>query len=172
MKRVSTIKIVRASLFMAMTMVATLFIRIPIPLGYVNLGDAFVLLSAFILGPVYGVIAAGVGSALADLVGYASYAPGTLIIKALMAFVACVVYIALAKTTKKPLIAEIVASVTGAVVMTAGYFIYESLLFVTPAVAWANCAYNILQGLVGAAIAVSTMRVLCATRLLEKINKE
>ena len=49
--------------------------------GYVNLGDCAVPLSAWILGPVYGGVAAGVGSMLADLLsGYAHYAPGTFLI--------------------------------------------------------------------------------------------
>ena len=61
---------------MALTFVSTMFIRVPLVLGYINLGDAFVLLSVFILGPVYGTIAAGVGSALADLFGYITYARG------------------------------------------------------------------------------------------------
>ena len=64
MKNATTKKLVMTALMMALTMVATMFIRIPLPLGYVNLGDVFVLLSVFILGPVYGTIAAGVGSGL------------------------------------------------------------------------------------------------------------
>ena len=55
------------ALMMALTMVATMYITIPLPLGYVNLGDVFVLMSVFVLGPVYGTIAAGVGSGLAVL---------------------------------------------------------------------------------------------------------
>ena len=77
---------------MALTFVSTMFIRVPLVLGYINLGDAFVLLSVFILGPVYGTIAAGVGSALADLFGYITYAPGTLLIKTVMAIVAYLLY--------------------------------------------------------------------------------
>ena len=80
MKNITTKKLVITALFMALTMVATMFIRIPLPLGYVNLGDVFVLLSVFVLGPIYGTIAAGVGSGLADLFGFVKYAPGTLII--------------------------------------------------------------------------------------------
>ena len=108
MKNVTTKKLVLTALFMALTVVATMFIRVPLPLGYVNLGDAFVLLSVFILGPVYGTIAAGVGSALADLFGYITYAPGTLIIKTTMAIVAYLLYKLLLKATKKALLAEVV----------------------------------------------------------------
>ena len=72
-------KLVLAALFTALCTIMTLVIQVPSPMqGYVNLGDCAVLLSAWILGPVYGGVAAGVGSMLADLLsGYAHYAPGT-----------------------------------------------------------------------------------------------
>ena len=92
MKGITTKKLVTTALFMALTMVATMFIRIPLPLGYVNLGDAFIFLAVFILGPVCGAIAGGVGAGLADLFGYITYAPGTLVIKAAMAIVAWLIY--------------------------------------------------------------------------------
>ena len=66
----------------------------PIPMqGYVNLGDCAVLLSAWVLGPVYGGVAAGTGSMLADLFsGYAHYAPGTFLIKLCMAVAAALIF--------------------------------------------------------------------------------
>ena len=90
MKRFETKTLVWAALFTALTTVATMVIQVPSPTGgYLNAGDAIVLLSAFLLGPIWGAVAAGVGSALADiLAGYAIYAPATLIIKALMALTA------------------------------------------------------------------------------------
>ena len=83
-------RIVLCSLFTALTTVATMVIQIPLSIsGYINFGDVFVLLGAFILGPIYGAVSAGVGAMLADiLTGFVIYAPGTLIIKALMAIVA------------------------------------------------------------------------------------
>lgn len=85
----ATQKIVISSLFAALICVATMLIKIPSPLkGYINLGDGIVLLAAWILPLPYGLVAAGLGSALADLFsGYAVYAPATFIIKALMAVV-------------------------------------------------------------------------------------
>jgi len=67
-----------------------MLIKIPSPLkGYINLGDGIVLIASWILPLPYGLIAAGLGSALADLFsGYVVYAPATFIIKALMAVVA------------------------------------------------------------------------------------
>ncbi len=80
----TTKKIVHAALFAALSFVLTYFIKIPLPTGgYIHPGDGMVLLSGLFLGPVYGSIAAGIGSALADLLGgYVIYAPATFLAKA------------------------------------------------------------------------------------------
>ena len=73
----------------ALVFVGTFIITIPIPFGngYIHLGDGFVFLAGIFLGPIYGALAAGLGSALADLqAGYAIWAFPTFLIKALMAF--------------------------------------------------------------------------------------
>lgn len=71
-------KMVLTALLAALTCVATMIIQIPSPMnGYVNLGDCFVLLSGWLLGPWLGFAAGGIGSMLADIfTGYAHYAPG------------------------------------------------------------------------------------------------
>ena len=53
-------RLVLAALFAALCTVMTMVVQIPSPMqGYVNLGDCAVLLSAWVLGPVYGGAAAG-----------------------------------------------------------------------------------------------------------------
>ena len=167
----STITIVLTALFMALTMVGTMFITVPLPTGYANLGDAFVLIAVFVLGPFWGTIAGGVGSCLADLFGWITYAPGTLIIKSLMAITAYYIYLALKKSTKKEMLSQIVAGIVGAVVMAVGYFIYETLFFVTAGVAIVSLPYNLMQGALGMAVAVMVMRVIKATKIIEKFDK-
>ena len=95
----TTQKIVISSMFAALVCVATMLIKIPSPLkGYINLGDGIVLLAAWVLPLPYGIVAAGLGSALADLFsGYVVYAPATFVIKALMAVVAYSIYKLLAR---------------------------------------------------------------------------
>ena len=170
MKKLTTKKLVATALFMALTIVATMFIRIPLPLGYVNLGDAFIFLAVFILGPVCGVIAGGVGAGIADWFGYITYAPGTLVIKSAMAIVAWLVYQLLKTATKKVMLAEIAGGIAGTIVMAVGYFVYEVLLFTTAGVAVLNMPWNLLQGGVGITIAVAVMRVLTATKVLDKFG--
>ena len=58
-------KLVLAALFAALCTIMTLVIQVPSPMqGYVNLGDCAVLMSAWVLGPLYGGAAAGIGAAL------------------------------------------------------------------------------------------------------------
>ena len=87
-------KIVIAALLAALTFVATSIIKVPTigTNGYVNIGDVVVLIAAWYLGGLYGALAAGIGSALADLLaGYGTYVPGTFGIKFVMALVALIV---------------------------------------------------------------------------------
>ena len=64
----------------ALAYAATSVIQIPSPVnGYVILGDCFVPLSGWLLGPWYGAAAAGIGSMLVDLLsGYGHYVPSPL----------------------------------------------------------------------------------------------
>ena len=87
-----------------------------------------------------------------------------------MAIIAYLLYAIILKATKKSLLAEIVGSVVGAIVMTFGYFIYETLFFSTATVAIVNVPWNLLQGAIGVVISASVMRILTATKILEKIQ--
>lgn len=145
MKSDKIIKLVTTSLMAAMTCVVTMMIPIKIPLGnggYIHPGDAFVLLSGIILGPVYGAFAAGIGSMLADIfVGYPFFWI-TLIIKALAAIVGAQVY---RNIRKRPVI---YAGIFGGVVVTLGYFIFESIMFGF-AGALVGVPFNIIQNIFG-----------------------
>lgn len=169
--KISTKKLVLTALFTALVTIATMFIRIPLPLGYFNMGDAFIFLAVFILGPFLGTVAAGIGSTIADLIGFIAYAPGTLIIKTLMALAAALIYKLIKNRTDKVILAEISAGIIGAIIMAFGYFIYETLLFTTAAVAIVNVPYNLVQGGVGIVVSVAVMRILIKTKLLDKIQK-
>lgn len=79
-----------SGLMTALTFISTTALAIPVPLtgGFIHMGDAMVLSCGVVLGKKYGALAAGIGSALADLtLGYTQWALPTLLIKALMAFI-------------------------------------------------------------------------------------
>lgn len=119
-------KLVLSALMAALVYVATSIIQIPSPVnGYVNLGDCFVLLSGWLLGPWYGAAAAGIGSMLVDLLsGYGHYVPGTLIIKGLDALVAALIFRALGRGKT----AMLVSGIVGETIMVLGYFAYASMI--------------------------------------------
>ena len=58
----NTKTLVIAALLAALVCVATMVVKIPSPLkGYINLGDCMVLLSGWLLPPVFSFLAAGIG---------------------------------------------------------------------------------------------------------------
>ena len=144
-----TKKIVLASMLAALTLIATIIIRIPMPvIGYINLGDCFVLLSGWVLGPLYGALAAGLGSAVADLsAGWVSYAPATFVIKALMAVAAYYIGVKLANS-KNNFVMKLVSAVIAEIIMVGGYCAFESVLYGFEA-ASVNIVFNAIQGFIG-----------------------
>ena len=160
-------RLVYTALFTALTTVATLVIQVPSPMsGYVNLGDAMVLLSAWILGPVYGTAAAGIGSMLADLLsGYAYYAPGTLVIKCLMAFVAAQVFLVLKDNVKGKHFAKVVSGLLAEIIMVVGYFGYAGLILGNGLSAALSIPGNLVQG--GFGIVVSTVVYLALSQVIK-----
>ena len=152
----------------ALVYVATSIIQIPSPVnGYVNLGDCFVLLSGWLLGPWYGAAAAGIGSMLTDLLnGYAHYAPGTLVIKALDAIVAALIVKALGR---KPY-AYAVGGLVGEIIMVVGYFGYAALLLGKGIGAAASIPGNLVQGAMGLVIGLVLFVLLKRSKALDKLN--
>ena len=142
-------KTVIAAMFAALTCVATMIIKIPSPLnGYINLGDCVVLLAGWSLSPMYAVLAAGLGSALADLFsGYIVYSPITFLIKGLMAIIAFYLFNILNKKTNG-IISRIISSTIAEIVMVLGYFVFEGFLYgFGPSVV--NIPANCVQGIAG-----------------------
>ncbi len=135
-------------LMAALVCVATSFFKLTVPgtQGYIHLGDAFVLVSAAILGPV-GVAAAAIGSMLADLLGgYFQYLLPTFVIKGLVAMVALI-----GLKGSKPFWVEWLVLVAAEAVMVLGYFLVECLMYGAAAAAGAVLP-NVVQGLGGVVI--------------------
>ena len=155
-----TKKIVIASLMTALICVATLIIKIPSPLkGYLNLGDCVVLLAGWTISPGYAFWAAGLGSALADLLsGYAAYAPATFLIKGAMALISSV-FLKLPGKRVGQLSRQIVGGLVAESAMVMGYFVFEGLLYgFSPSVV--NIPVNAVQGIAGLIIGVTLARFL------------
>jgi uncharacterized membrane protein len=155
-------KLVFAAMFAALTCAATMVIQIPSPMeGYLNAGDALVLISAWVLGPWYGGAAAGIGSMLADLLtGYAYYAPATFIIKAAVAIVASLLASVLVKLFRHRLPARLIGSFAGEIIMVLGYFAFSALIRGKGLAAAASIPGNCFQALFGIAVSIAAMAVI------------
>ena len=151
-KKSAALRICMTAIFAALACVST-FISVPLPIGYFNLGDICVILAAYFIGPIYGAVAAGIGTALADiLMGYVTYAPATLIIKALMALVAYGVYRGMKfalKTRKLDFLSRLLAALAAETVMVGGYFFFEAVILGLGMGATASLVGNTLQGVAG-----------------------
>ena len=146
-------KLILAALFAALSCVATMSIRIPTPGtgGYIHPGDAIVILSGVILGPVWGFLAGGIGSALSDLIGgYFIYVPITFVINGLVALAAGLLYQKVGKNQKSRYIAVILGGVADIILVAGGYFVCE--FFIYGAGSAASIPANIIQGVGGLVI--------------------
>lgn len=169
MKKLNIKKLTMSAMFAALICVATMFFMIPLPgHGYANMGDCFVIISGIVLGPAYGLMAAGVGSALSDLfLGYAIYAPATFIIKGLMAIIAY--FILKNLKDKNSHLAVIVSALAAEIVMILGYFLFEIPLYGIET-AIVDIAGNSIQGAVGAVIAIVVYTAVNKIGIFRKIK--
>ena len=150
----NTKKIVMAALMAALACVATMIIKVPSPLkGYLNLGDCVVLTAGWMLSPLYGFLAAGLGSALADLFsGYVVYAPVTFLIKGCMALIAYFGFRLLHKRISD-LPSRIISGTAAEMLMILGYFVFEGCMYgFGPSVV--NIPAKAVQGIAGLIIGI------------------
>lgn len=172
MKSVSLRKIVFSAMLAAVITVATMIVRIPSPTGYVNLGDCFVLIAGWLLGPLYGFLVGGIGSGLADLLaGYPIYIAPTFIIKGLMSLCAWGVFRLLVlggKNKVNSIVAGAVSAVCAEIIMVAGYFITEVFMY-DVMLAAQSIIGNVVQGVVGAVAGVILITIIRKSNLDKKI---
>lgn len=156
MKNDDVHKIAMGGVLAALILILTMLVSIPLPggHGYINLGDAGVLVTAYMLGGVWGAVAAGVASALADiLLGWTLYAPATLLIKGGMALIAAFL------SGKLPGKRAFLAFYLSAPLVPLGYFFYECMLY-GYAAAILNVPLNLVQCMAGAAVAHAVLLVI------------
>lgn len=129
MKEITAKQITINALSIALVCVSTMVIQIPIPLGYMHLGNTCILLTAALFGPATGLLAGGIGSAMADLLtGYSQWVLPTLLIKSIMGFVSG--YLAWGKSRQMHMasVKTLLATAAGVVVMVFGYFVAGAIM--------------------------------------------
>ena len=138
-RRLATAGVLSAAVFLL-----TALIRIPIGAGYLNLGDVGVFLCALLLPAGDAALSAGIGSALADLIGFPMYAPVTLAVKGLAALAFALLWRRLPGKLRY-------LAYLAVLLIPLGYFLFERI--VAGAYAWADLPLNLLQSVLGAALA-------------------
>ncbi len=140
-KKITVQEITLIGLMAAMVYVASAFLQIPIPTAIgntrIHMGNVLCLLSGLILGPVWGGMAAGIGSAFFDLTNpaYITSAPFTFIFKFLMAWVCGILYMKwknLGKTVLYSAIAGAAGAVTYVILYLSKSFIEDHILLKLP----------------------------------------
>lgn len=130
-KRGTTVNLALTGLMAALVLVATMFFKVQIPVGpdktMIGFANVFCILAGLLLGPVYGGLAAGIGSCIFDLIGgWADSAPTTLLFKFMMAFVCGLIAWGGDKTAQK-LSRVVTGAVSGSLVYCVLYLGYSAL---------------------------------------------
>ena len=171
--RSDLVRITTAGIMAALIFVATQ-LRIPIPTGYLNLGDVIINVCSFIMGPMAAVPAA-LGSAIADLVaGYPVYMAPTFVIKGSMGLLAGLFFSRSIKTfindgehtikeymrSGKHIALSVLVFTGTELLMVLGYFAFESLpQLYGVAGALGSVPYNLIQAAAGIVLSVPVIRI-------------
>jgi uncharacterized membrane protein len=152
-------RIATIAILTAVTAVLTYLVRIPVPAtkGYFNLGDTVIYFTAFTLGPVSALLTGGLGTAIADLIGYPTFAPISLFVHGLQGLVAALIAgIPLGGRRRRRAfnLYWLVAAGAGTALMCAGYLAAEIVMFGVGA-ALVELPFNLLQNVVGAVVGIS-----------------
>ena len=171
----NTLIFVTTAMMTAMVMIATTFFKVPNAMGYIHLGDGFVLLAAIILPKKYACFAGGVGAGLADIYGgYAVWAPWTLVIKIVMVLIVQLFFDFLTKRASNGKhiakiagipFAELFAYVLAVLWTVSGYYVAQGFISGNWAAPIADVPGNVLQAAVGSVIAILVSVTLGKTSL-------
>lgn len=164
----NTTKLMMTAMMTAIILMATLFLKIPIAVGYIHLGDGMIFLAAMMLPKKHACLAGALGAALADIMGgFAVWAPWTAAIKLIMVLI---MHAALTKSSPKHSIgklplAELFGFVIAGIFSVAGYYVAEGFLYGNWTAPLLGVPFNLLQAAVGAALAVIISTMLYRTPL-------
>lgn len=150
-KKMLTRNICLTGIFMAINIVLSSSIfSIPVPGGHFYANDIIICLSGLLLSPVYAFCVGGIGSFLGDLFFYPTPMFVTLVTRSIQVVVISLISHYTFK--KKPILAAIIALLTGAVIMVLGYTIGRAYIYSTVEYAIIKLPYQIIQALIGCII--------------------
>lgn len=158
-------KITLTGVFSAMIFVLTMFVKVTVPSGYVHFGDAMIYVCAVLLGSPWAMIAGALGEGLADVAGgFAMYAPATVIIKVIIAFL-----FSLCKNENKLFTVKSgIMTLPAALVTVGGYFAAD--MIIDKSYAFVDIPGNIIQGVGSAVIFIVIAAALDKAGIIKRID--
>lgn len=141
-------RITLTALMAALVFVLTLIPRFPLFTtgGYIHLGDAGITFAAVAFGPWVAAIAGGLGTALADLVGFPQWAIFSFLVHGFQGFV-----LGLMLRWKLNWVTVVLSTIVGVFIVATGYFLAGAILQGV-AVSLTEVPFNIAQALSGSLV--------------------
>jgi uncharacterized membrane protein len=135
------------ALFVALTLVATMFINLKLPIagngGLIHLGNVPLFIAAFVFGRKTGAIAGAFGMGLFDLIsGWTIWAPFTFIIVGAMGYIAGLIA---EKVPGKRAVIYSIAVIAALLIKIVGYYFAEVVLYGNWIAPFGSIPGNVLQ---------------------------
>lgn len=160
-------KLTVSAVLLAMNIImSSSVLSIPVPGGHMYLNDLIIVTAAVLLDPLYAMAVGGLGAFLGDAIFYSPPMFVSLVTHGLQALVISLFVHRVFRT--KPETGSIIGALLGLVITVTGYTLGRAFLYSTPAYAVAKFPFQILQTLVGSALALLLCWKLGVVKLYEK----
>lgn len=154
-KNRNALRVAVVAVLTAVVVVFTMIVRIPTAKGYINLCDVAICFIAFTFGPWSAFIAAGLGTALADLFsGYAQWAPISFVVHGLEGLLVALI-VRQKNSITIPFITKILAGIVCMATVSLGYFALSAIFISGVSVAAAEIPWNLVQSGVGVVLGLT-----------------
>lgn len=124
---VSMKTLTKMAMMAAVTFVGIYAVKVPVPNGYIHIGDCMVFLSVLLLGTKRGALAGAIGAAFSDLLaGYMHWVFPTFVIKYIMAVI---MGLFVEKIMPKAKWNWLIGAAVGGIVQIILYFVADTVMF-------------------------------------------
>ena len=166
-KRLNIKKLTLAAVLMAMNVImSSSILSLPVPGGHMYLNDVIICTAAILLEPFYAFLVGGLGAFLGDFLFYQPPMFVSLVTHGVQAVVISLFVHRLFR--EKRMAGSILGALLGLVITVTGYTLGRAYLYSTPAYAAAKFPFQILQTLVGEALALLLCWKAGVVKLYEK----
>lgn len=165
--KVNTKDLAETSMLIALTFIATYFVKIQLPFGgkggLVHLGTVMLFIASIVFGKKKGAISGAFGMGIFDLVsGFVVWAPFTFIIRGIMGYM--IGSITWSKNRRGNSVAlNIIASLVSGVFMIGGYYVAEVIIYGNWAIPLSSIPGDVIQIVFALLIGIPTAKVLKKT---------